>query len=151
MTARLTRSLAAVLLLAGGMVHYDLWRNGYRHIPTIGLLFMANFVGSIALAVAVTVSRRVTVAFAGIAFAAGSLAALLLSRTVGVFGFTETIWTTQAVRTLLSEVGAILTLAVAATMQIRSANHFPRQPVMVPIATTGSHRRGPRTPGARTA
>ena len=88
MTARLTRAFAAVLLLAGGIVHFNLWNSGYRHIPTIGLLFMANFVGSIAAAAAVMTSRRASVAFAGITFAAGSLVALVLSRTVGVFGFT---------------------------------------------------------------
>src|SRR5581483_9092518 len=75
MTVRLTRLLAAVLLLAGGIVHYNLWKSGYRHVPTIGTLFLANFVASIALAAAVMLSRRAIVASAGIAFAAGSLAA----------------------------------------------------------------------------
>jgi hypothetical protein len=129
MTARLTRSLAAVLLLLGGIVHYDLWENGYRHIPKIGPLFMANFVGSVALAVAILLSRRASVAFAGIAFAAGSLVALVLSRTVGVFGFTETIWTSQAIKTLASEIGAIVALGCALTMQLRS------RPAAIPART----------------
>ncbi len=43
MTARLTRSFAAVLILVGGLVHLDLWNSGYRNIPKIGILFMANF------------------------------------------------------------------------------------------------------------
>ena len=120
MNVRLTRLLAAVLLLAGGIVHFNLWSSGYRHIPKIGPLFLANFVGSIALAVAVIASRRSTIAIAGIAFAAGSLAALVLSRTVGVFGFTETIWTTQAVKTLASEVGVIGALGTALVMQRRT-------------------------------
>jgi hypothetical protein len=68
-----------------------------------------------------TTARRAVVASAGIAFAAGSLAALVLSRTVGVFGFMETVWTPQAIKTLASEVGAILTLGVALTMQVRAA------------------------------
>ena len=100
MNVRLTRLLAAVLLLAGGIVHFNLWNSGYQHIPKIGPLFLANFVASIALAVAIIASRRSSVALVGMAFAAGSLAALVLSRTVGVFGFTETIWTTEAVKTL---------------------------------------------------
>jgi hypothetical protein len=124
MTAHLTRSLAAVLLLAGGAVHLNLWNSGYRHIPKIGPLFMANFVGSIALAAAVLTSRRASVAFAGMAFAAGSLAALVLSRTVGVFGFTETIWTTQAVKTLATEVGAIVALGTVLIMQRRTVPAF---------------------------
>jgi hypothetical protein len=126
MTARLTRSLASALLLAGGIIHYDLWRGGYRYIPRIGPLFLANFVGSIVLAAAVVISRRATVAAAGIVFAAGSLAALVLSRTVGVFGFTETVWTTQAVRTLAAEAGAIAALGWALTMQHRQPQRLPR-------------------------
>lgn len=140
MTARLTRSLAAVLLLAGGVVHYNLWKSGYRHIPKIGPLFLANFVGAIALAAAVMFSRRAIVTFTGIAFAAGSLAALVLSRTVGVFGFTETIWTPQAIKTLASEVGAIAALGTAMTIQLRTAHQAHRRPALLAPATSFQHK-----------
>jgi O-antigen/teichoic acid export membrane protein len=117
MTARLTRLLAAALLLAGGIVHLNLWNGGYRYIPRIGPLFLANFVGSIALAGAVLVSRRAGVSLAGMAFAGGSVVALILSRTVGLFGFTEMIWTPDAIKTLASELGAITTLGFALLLQ----------------------------------
>ena len=117
MTARLTRLLAAAFLLAGGIVHLNLWNGGYRYIPRIGPLFLANFVGSVALAGAVLVSRRAGVSLAGIAFAAGSLVALILSRTVGLFGFTEMIWTPDAIKTLASELGAITTLGFILFLQ----------------------------------
>jgi hypothetical protein len=120
MTARLSRLLAAVFLLAGGVIHYSLWKQGYRTIPNIGPLFLANFAGSIVLAVAVVLSRRITVACAGIVFAAGSLLSLVLSRTVGVFGFTEMVWTPQAVKTLASEIGVVVTLGLAAVIQLRT-------------------------------
>ena len=119
MTVRLTRLFAAALLLVGGLVHLELWNSGYRHIPKIGPLFMANFVGSLALAAVVMASRRRGVALAGIAFAAGSLVALVLSRTVGVFGFSETGWSTQATQTLASEVGVIVALGVTLIVQRR--------------------------------
>ena len=135
MTARLTRLLAAALLVAGGVIHYDLWTSGYRYIPRIGPLFLANFVGSIVLAGAVMVSRRAGVTVAGIAFAAGSLVALILSRTVGVFGFSETIWTTQAVQTLASEVGAIATLAVVLGLQLRGARRAHYRPALASTTT----------------
>jgi hypothetical protein len=128
MTARLTRLLAAVFLLIGGIIHYTLWTSGYRFIPKIGPLFMANFLASIVLAAAVMMSRRATVGFAGIAFAAGSLAAVLLSRSVGVFGFTEPIWTSQAITTVISEIGAIATLAVAVAIRLRTAPQSTLQP-----------------------
>ncbi len=124
MTARLTRLFAAVFLVVGGIVHFNLWRSGYRSIPTIGPLFMANFVGSIPLAAAVMLSRRSTVALAGIAFATGSLVALVLSHSVGVFGFTETNWTAPAIKTLASELGAITTLAITLGIQFRAARQI---------------------------
>ena len=117
MTARLTRLFAAAMLLSGGIVHLHLWNGGYRSIPRIGPLFLANFVGSIALAGAVIVSRRAGVNVAGIAFAGASLVALILSRTVGLFGFTEMIWTPDAIKTLASELGAIATLGFALFLQ----------------------------------
>ena len=43
MTARLTRLLAAALLLAGGIVHLDLWNGGYRYIPRIGAITTLGF------------------------------------------------------------------------------------------------------------
>jgi hypothetical protein len=111
-------------LLAGGIVHIELWNSGYRHIPKIGPLVVANFVGSIALAAAVIASRRAGVAFAGITFAAGLLVALVLSRTVGVLGLTEAIWTTQATKALVTELGAIVALGAAPIMQRRVALEF---------------------------
>jgi hypothetical protein len=117
---RLTRLLAAVLLVAGGIVHFNLWSDGYRHIPNIGPLFIANLVGSIALSAVLVTSRRAAVAVAGIVFAVGSLVALVLSRTVGVLGFTERIWTTEAVQALASEIGAIVVLGIALMVQLRT-------------------------------
>src|SRR5690349_10433161 len=124
MTARLMRSLAAALLLAGGVVHFNLWTSGYRHIPKIGPLFLANFIVSIGLAVAVLATRRPAVALAGMMFAASSLGALGLTRTVGVLGFTETGWTTPAIKTLSTELGAILALAGALALQLRATHHL---------------------------
>jgi hypothetical protein len=125
MTARVTRLFAALLLTAGGLIHYDLWNAGYRHIPRIGPLFMVNFVISIAIAATLVVSRRAAVAVAGIVFAALSLAGLVLSRTIGVLGFTEMVWTPPAINTLASEVGAIITLGVGLGLQLRTHHRSP--------------------------
>ena len=90
-------------------MHYVLWRDGYRHVPRIGALFLANFVVSIVLAVGVVTRRRITTDAAAIVFAAASLAALLLSRTVGIFGFSETVWSPQAINTLATKIGRLCT------------------------------------------
>jgi hypothetical protein len=128
MTARLTRSFAAVLILVGGLVHLDLWNNGYRTIPKIGVLFMANFMASAVLVAGVMASRRATVALAGIGFAAGSLGAFVLSRTVGIFGFTDVGWNAHATYTVASELGAIVLLATTLLLQRRIVLKAARRP-----------------------
>ncbi len=107
---RVARSIAAVLVLTGGAVHFDLWRGGYEGIRYIGPLFLANVVVSAVIAVALVVRRNRIILLGGAALALGSLAALALSRTVGLLGFMETGWTPEAMRTVAAEVGALVAL-----------------------------------------
>lgn len=68
-------------------------------------------VGSIVVALVVAMGTRRLTAAAGVVFSAGSLAALLLSRTVGLFGFIES-WNRPAQQTLATEMGAVVLLAI---------------------------------------
>lgn len=127
------RVVAAGLLLAGGAVHYRLWEGGYRNVPTIGSLFLLSVIGSVAVAGGVLLGRRgVAGAVTGIAFALGSLAALGLSRTVGLFGFTEMIWSPDAIGTLVTEAGAIAALGVVLVLQITGSRRT-RSAELVPV------------------
>lgn len=127
--SRSLRLLAAGLVLAGGLIHYDLWMDGYRSIPSIGPLFMTNLVASVLVAVALLVSGRPAVVAAGAALSIGSLGALVASRTVGFLGFTES-WTDQSVQIIAAEIGAMVTLAMVATVRSRLRN------VLVPARTS---------------
>jgi hypothetical protein len=109
---RIARLAAALLILAGGAVHLQLWRGGYRGIPRIGPWFMVNVIVSALLAVALMARNDGRVAVAGIAFSLASLGALVMSRTIGIFGFTETAWTSAVVRATGAEVGAVALLSV---------------------------------------
>jgi hypothetical protein len=79
-------------LAIGGVIHAYLYVDSYRYIPTLGPSFLLQ--GSLSCAVAVLILSggpgwlRVIAA----ALAIGSLVAFGLSRTVGLFGFTETGW-----------------------------------------------------------
>lgn len=126
---RSTRIAAAVFVLAGGLVHLQLWDSGYRAVPYIGPLFVANGVVSAALALAVLVRRFRPVVLGGIAFSLATLVALVMSRTVGVLGFTERAWTDQAVRATTAEVGAIVAFAALLVMLNRRRQLVP---VVVP-------------------
>jgi hypothetical protein len=86
------RILGAGLLAAMGWIHLDLWTQGYRSIDVIGPAFLLNTIAGFGLAVLLLVTPRPLVGWVaalGALTAAGTLAGLLLSTTVGLFGFTE--------------------------------------------------------------
>jgi type IV secretory pathway VirB6-like protein len=82
----------AALLLATAVIHGYLWQQGYAGIDVVGPAFLANAVSGVLGAVLLLVvpGRWLPwVAAAGAALSAGTLAGLLLSTTVGLFGFVE--------------------------------------------------------------
>jgi hypothetical protein len=94
------RALGALSLLATGAVHLQQYDRFYSAIPTIGTLFVLNFAGATALAVALLAPlERVggrfgsallaLVASAGIALAAVAFTFLLISERTPLFGFQE--------------------------------------------------------------
>ncbi|MBW3649958.1 MAG: hypothetical protein KY458_05250 [Actinobacteria bacterium] len=107
-TARLA---AAGFILAGGFIHLELWVDGYRRIPGIGPLFLLNVVASALVALALVVGKaRGQVLVVAAALTVSSAAALLISRTVGLLGFTEG-WTPAAIQAMAAEAGAIVAIA----------------------------------------
>jgi hypothetical protein len=57
-SARLLTVVSALLILAGGYVHFCLYRHGYRFIPKIGVSFLLQSVSSAILAGALLFRRR---------------------------------------------------------------------------------------------
>ena len=87
--ALLLRIVSAGLVAAIGIIHLHLWLDGYREIGTIGPLFMLNAISGILLAALLLVWPRLVAGLLALGFVASSLAALLLSINVGLFGFRE--------------------------------------------------------------
>ncbi|MDK3257921.1 hypothetical protein [Blastococcus capsensis] len=86
------RATGAALLAAMGWLHLELWVDGYRTIDVIGPAFLLDGIAGLGLAVLLlAVPRRLLAGAAalGALVSAGTLAALLLSTTVGLFGFVE--------------------------------------------------------------
>jgi predicted lipoprotein with Yx(FWY)xxD motif len=105
--------VAGALLLAGSAgIHLYLYLTGYRSIPTIGWLFLVQFIVGFVLAAAVLVthSRLAAVAAAGLALC--TLGAYLLAVWIGLFGFKE-IRTRAGIAAGLIEVAAFGVLALA--------------------------------------
>src|SRR5947207_15401499 len=97
--AQALRYLGALAVLATGAAHIEQYAvDDYSTVPTIGTLFLVNFIAAIVIAVGLIAPlRRVTgrytdavravFAVGGIGLGVGSLAALFVSETSGAFGF----------------------------------------------------------------
>jgi hypothetical protein len=114
----------SALLVVSAVIHLHLWSSGYRHIPTIGPLFLLQGIAGIVVAVAVAVSRHALVAAAGALFALGTVGGLILSVEVGLFGFRDSFSAPWATTSLVVELAAVLLLGAAAFVGIHgSAGH----------------------------
>jgi hypothetical protein len=117
------RYLGAFAVLATGVDHIEQYLvDNYSTVPTIGTLFLLNFIGSIVIAVGLTaplgrVTRRYTdavralFAVGGIGLGVFSLAGLFISETIGLFGFVEHGYRMAIVVAIVVEVAAIVLLA----------------------------------------
>jgi drug/metabolite transporter (DMT)-like permease len=87
-----TRLVMAVALVVSGLSHAYLYIHGYQHIPTIGTAFVVQASVSFALALLILIGGPSWLQWAAAALAGGALGAFVLSRTVGLFGFSEQGW-----------------------------------------------------------
>jgi hypothetical protein len=101
--------LAGVGLLAWiGYIHWVLWVSplggqGYKTIPTDGPFFLVDAIAGVVLAAALLVWPRALVGLASAGFVAGTILALVISLTVGLFGFNEHISANYVVLALVVE------------------------------------------------
>jgi hypothetical protein len=122
-TRTIARVLGALALLVIGGVHFQQYEyEFYSNIPTIGPLFLANFVGATALGLfllspirpggrAAAILDR-GAAIAGVGLAASGFVSLLISEHTSLFGFTERGYRFAIVLALTSEALAIVLLTL---------------------------------------
>jgi hypothetical protein len=103
-----------VLLVWSGIIHVRLWADGYRDISVIGPLFIIQGVGSIVIALALGIFRRLVLLAAGAVTLAATAVGLLLSVHIGLFGYRESLAVPYAQTSLVVEfAGAAVLLAAA--------------------------------------
>jgi plastocyanin len=110
------RIVAAIALLIGGLVHLQLYFEGYRSIDKIGPSFLLNAIASGVVAAALVARKEWLVRLAGIGVAAGTIGAFIISRQGdGLFDFREHGLepSPQAVIALVVEIAALLLLAAS--------------------------------------
>jgi hypothetical protein len=88
----LLRLALAVSLAVSAATHAYLYIRGYQHIPMIGTSFLVQASVSFSLALLIVAGGPGWLQWAAAAMAGGSLVAFVLSRTVGLFGFSERGW-----------------------------------------------------------
>jgi hypothetical protein len=133
----LVRLIAAISLLAVGAVHIQQYIvQNYRVIPTIGPLFLLNFIGGTVLGLyfLIPVGTRAgrvrllvdaVAALAGWFVAAGALVALLVSEHTPLFGFMEHGYRFAIVFAIVSEAVTVVALTILLADNRMSARRGP--------------------------
>jgi len=100
----------AVATAVSGYLHADLYVHGYRYIDWIGSMFLLQAAGSFAVALLLPLTASPVLRLGALGLAGGALAGFVLSRTVGILGFTERGWVPapQAALTVAAETVALL-------------------------------------------
>ena len=125
--ARLAVRVAISATLAvSGLIHAYLYVHGYNHIPTIGPAFLLQASGFCALAALILVGGPDWLSWAAALLSVGTLIAFALSRTVGLFGFSETGWN-PAPQAAISAISEVLTIALVTTSLLASRGKRPRK------------------------
>ena len=137
--------VAAAFTAAGGYVHLREWLDGYRGVPAsvpgsvvVRIGFPVN--AALSLLVAATLVLTVFVLRRGaplaiaaaLALEAGSLAAVILSRTGGLLGWVEPVWTLGANQSRALAIGALIALCAAVALNRTERRSGRRHPLTVP-------------------
>ncbi len=108
-------TVGGLLVLWSSYIHFHLWDAvGYRHIPTIGVLFLLQWIAGLVLAVSLVAVRKAWVAVIGAGFALSTLVGFVVSMERGLFGFMDSWSAPFATQAFAIELATIAVLSLAA-------------------------------------
>jgi hypothetical protein len=116
--AHVALGVGALAVLATGADHLEEYAaNNFASVPTIGTLFLLNFIAATIIGVGLLLPRlarpvRALLAVGGIGLAGSSLIALWISETSSLFGFTDYGFRPAIVAAIVAEATAIIALTV---------------------------------------
>jgi hypothetical protein len=130
------RVLGAIAVLVSGVVHVQTYFGPYREIPTIGMLFIVDFVAAMVIGVALLApierlagrwagAAIALVTVAGIALTGGSLMMLLISERTPLFGFQEPGYDPEAI-TLSKQTAVAAVILLGTSLIARFATRAPK-------------------------
>jgi hypothetical protein len=114
--------LAAAAVVSSALIHLHLWMNGYRHLPTIGPLFLAQVIAGAVVALLVLVVRNVLASIIAFVFVASTLGGFLISINVGLFGFQDSFSAPYAHMAFIVEIVTLVLCLAAAILSVRQAS-----------------------------
>jgi hypothetical protein len=118
------RVIGASLVIATGAIHLYLYDDYFSSVPTIGHLFIANFVTSLVVGMIILWRRGAAWPLLGAGFCAATLGSFLWSVQWGLFGFQERLHGTWQTRAAVVEVaGVVACLAAAVLSPSKSREH----------------------------
>jgi len=97
------RIAAAALLAEIGYIHWHVWAEGYKFIHISGPLFLVDGIAGFVLAAAILVWARPLTGLLAAGFNVVTIAGLVISLAVGLFGFHESIHAAYVVESLIIE------------------------------------------------
>ena len=145
---RVAQAVGALALFAVGGIHFEQYEvANFSVVPTIGPLFLANFIGATALGLVLLVPLRRSagrgwllldslVALAGIGLSVSAFVLLLVSEQTPIFGFMEFGYRLEIVLALVAEAIATVSLAVFVASIVRWTPRLGRQPAAAPRGPT---------------
>lgn len=104
------RIVGAGLLALIGYIHWHVWQEGYKFIHVSGPLFLVDGIAGVVLAVAILAWARPLTGLLAAGFNVVTIAALVISLAVGLFGFHESIHAAYVVESLVIESLAAIVL-----------------------------------------
>jgi hypothetical protein len=129
-------AIGAGFLVWSGVIHLELWGDGYKDISVIGPLFLVQGVASILIAVVIVAFRWLALLVAGAVTGVATAVGLLLTVYVGLFGYTESLTVPYAVLSLAVEFTAAFVLLVGAVLLALAAPaRAAASPARVPSRT----------------
>lgn len=109
----------AGLIVATAAIHLHLWLSGYRHVPRLDVLFLAQAVGGFLLGPIVAIGRQAALMITGAIFMAASAGGLILSATVGFVGIHDGLDVPWATPSLVVELVGFVLFTAASAVALR--------------------------------
>ena len=128
--------IGAGFLVWSGVIHLELWGDGYKDISVIGPLFLVQGIASIVLGAAIVALRWLALLVAGAVAGVATAVGLLLTVYVGLFGYTESLAVPYAVLSLAVEfTAAFVLLAGTCVLALAAPVRMPGNASPVPSRT----------------